>query len=77
MIASASSMATDDEVAAEIQYQLCNFKTVAEKYPNTHKGELVRGKCDKLYDYHAGTKIKNLSAVEKNVEEYKNNIIWY
>ncbi len=56
MIASASSMATDDEVAAEIQYQLCNFKTVAEKYPNTHKGKLVRGKCDKLYDYHAFTK---------------------
>ena len=53
MIASASSMATDDEVAAEIQYQMCNFKTVAEKYPNTHKGELVRGKCDKLIDYHA------------------------
>ena len=60
MIASASSMATDDEVAADIQYQMCNFKTVAEKYPNTHKGELVRGKCDKLYDYHAGTKMNKL-----------------
>ena len=53
MIASACSLATDDEVAAEINYELCNFKTVAEKYPNTKKGELVRGKCDKLYDYHA------------------------
>ena len=59
-MASASSMATDEEVAAEIQYQMCNFKTVAEKYPNTHKGELVRGKCDKLYDYHAGTKMNKL-----------------
>ena len=52
MIASACATATDNEVAAEIQYQLCNFKTVAEMYPNTAKGELVRGKCDKLYDYH-------------------------
>jgi hypothetical protein len=53
MIASACSIATDAEVLAEINYELCNFKTVAEKYPNTQKGELVRGKCDKLYDYHA------------------------
>lgn len=64
MIASASSMATDDEVAAEIQYQLCNFKTVADKYPNTEKGALVRGKCDKLYDYH----------VERKYPAYRNNL---
>lgn len=52
MIASACNTATDKEVAAEIHYELCNFKTVAEKYPDTQKGKLVRGKCDKLYDYH-------------------------
>ena len=44
--------ATEKEVAANIQYELCNFKTVAEKYPNTEKGTLVRGKCDRLIDYH-------------------------
>ncbi len=49
----ACQTATDKEVAANIQYELCNFKTVAEKYPNTEKGTLVRGKCDKLIDYHA------------------------
>lgn len=52
MVTSACEIATDDEVAAEISYQLSNFKTVAEKYPNTKKGRLVRGKCDNLYDYH-------------------------
>lgn len=49
----ACQTATDKEVAANIHYELCNFKTVAEKYPNTEKGTLVRGKCDKLIDYHA------------------------
>lgn len=49
----ACQTATDKEVAANIHYELCNFKTVAEKYPNTEKGALVRGKCDKLIDYHA------------------------
>lgn len=49
----ACQIATDKEVAANIHYELCNFKTVAEKYPNTEKGTLVRGKCDKLIDYHA------------------------
>ena len=44
--------ATEKEVAANIQYELCNFKTVAEKYPNTEKGLLVRGKCDRLIDYN-------------------------
>lgn len=48
----ACQTATDKEVAANIHYELCNFKTVAEKYPNTEKGTLVRGKCDKLIDYH-------------------------
>lgn len=52
LINQACKIATDDEVCANIQYTLCNFKTVAEKYPNTKKGLLVRGKCDNLHDYH-------------------------
>jgi hypothetical protein len=42
-----------DEVAAEFQYEMCNFKTAANKYPNTSKGKLVKGKCDNLIDYSA------------------------
>ena len=53
LIETACKMFTDDEMAAETNYMLCNFKTVAEKYPDTEKGILVRGKCDNLYDYHA------------------------
>lgn len=49
----ACEIVTDDETAANLQYMLCNYRTVAKKYPNTAKGELVRGKCDNLYDYHA------------------------
>lgn len=49
----ACEIVTNDETGADIQYMLCNFRTVAQKYPNTAKGELVRGKCDNLYDYHA------------------------
>lgn len=48
----AFGMMTDDELAANIQYMMGNFKTVAIKYPDTAKGELVRGQCDNLYDYH-------------------------
>lgn len=42
-----------DEVAAGFQYEMCNFKTIANKYPNTSKGKLVKGKCDNLIDYNA------------------------
>ena len=49
----ACDIVTDDETGANIQYMLCNFKTVARNYPNTEKGQFVRGKCDNLYDYHA------------------------
>lgn len=49
----ACDIVTDDETGANIQYMLCNFKTVARGYPNTEKGRLVRGKCDNLYDHHA------------------------
>ena len=53
MIQLACDIVTDEEVAAEINYALCNYKTVAEKYPNTEKGRLVIGQCDNLRDYHA------------------------
>ncbi|MBR5533182.1 MAG: hypothetical protein IKU59_07770 [Bacteroidales bacterium] len=53
IVAEAMAMVTDYDVASELNYQLCNFKTVAEKYPETEKGRLVRGECDKLIDYHA------------------------
>ena len=56
MIGQACQMVTDDEVGAEIQYTLCNFKTVALLYPDTQKGRLVRGECDNLYDHHADKK---------------------
>lgn len=53
IVSEAMAMVTDCNVAAELNYQLCNFKTVAEEYPDTEKGKLVRGECDKLIDYHA------------------------
>jgi hypothetical protein len=53
LIKLACNIVTDDEVAAEINYALCNYRTVAEKYPNTKKGKLVIGQCDNLRDYHA------------------------
>ncbi len=54
IIAKACEIATDDEVAADIHYELCHFATIAEKYPNTARGELVRGHCDNLCDYKMG-----------------------
>ena len=53
LIKLACDMVTDDEVAAEIHYALCNYQTVASRYPNTEKGRLVIGKCDYLRDHHA------------------------
>ena len=53
LIKTACGMFTDDEVAADIQYRFCNFKTVAHRYGNTEKGRLVKGQCDNLYDHHA------------------------
>lgn len=49
----AIALVTDDELGAEIQYELCNFSTTAHRYPDTEKGKLVRGRCDNLADYHA------------------------
>ena len=47
----ACEIVTDDEIAANIHYELCHFKTIAQMYPNTEKGVLVKGKCDNLVDY--------------------------
>lgn len=47
----ACSIVTDDEVAANIHYELCRYKTIAEKYPNTERGIFVKGHCDNLRDY--------------------------
>ncbi len=52
LLTQACNMVTDDEAGAAIQYMLCNFKTLAKKYPNTEKGKLVRGQCDNLCDHH-------------------------
>ena len=51
LIKKACEIATDDEVAADIHYELCHYLTIAEKYPNTARGVLVRGHCDNLVDY--------------------------
>ena len=48
----ACSIVTDDEVAADIHYELCRYKTIAEKYPNTERGIFVKGHCDNLRDYY-------------------------
>ena len=66
MVNEACALFTDDELAANIHYKLCNFKTIAEKYPNTAKGQVVRGECDKLIDYHAHTKR------ERRIDYYNN-----
>ena len=59
IIDEALQMVTDDEVAAALQYNMCNFKTVAKKYPDTEYGRLVKGACDNLKDYHAETYYSN------------------
>ena len=44
---------TDDEYAAQAQMLFCNYKTIAECYPETLAADIVRGHCDRLVDYHA------------------------
>jgi hypothetical protein len=51
----ACDTATDDEVAAEINYALHRYKTVATKYPKTTKGQLVLARCDNLCDHKTTT----------------------
>ena len=65
MVDAVCKMAIDDEVAASIQYELCNFKTIARKYPDTHYGILVKGACDNLKDYHA-EKYNNRAKYQRN-----------
>lgn len=47
----ACALFTDQELAAATLYELSQYRTVAEKYPETETGEYVRGHCDKLHDY--------------------------
>ncbi len=51
MIAEACGMVTDADFAAEVQYELCNFRTVAIRYPTAKVAATVRGGCDRLVDY--------------------------
>jgi hypothetical protein len=44
-------------------YALNQHKTLAERHPDSPEGILVRGSCDKLYDY-------------KPLEYYKHRDIW-
>lgn len=53
LLAQAMNAFTDDEYAAQAQLVFCNFKTIAERYPETTAAEIVRGHCDRLVDYHA------------------------
>ena len=47
---------TDNEYAAQAHLLFSNFKTVKEQYPETVAAERVRGRCDKITDYHAEKK---------------------
>lgn len=53
LIAIACDIVTDREVAAMIQYDLCNFREVTTKYYDTQLAKEVWGNCDRLIDYHA------------------------
>ncbi len=43
--------AADNDFKAQMQYELCNFKTVATQYPDTHFGRIIHRSCDNLRDY--------------------------
>ena len=51
-------MMTDKELLASTQYALGNYKTVAESYPKTAMGKIVRGSCDNLVNDHFERKIR-------------------
>ncbi len=53
MIDKALAAFTDEEYAAEAQLLFCNYKTVAERYPETLAARQVVGHCDRYRDYHA------------------------
>lgn len=43
---------TDDELAAEAQYELGNLYTVTSWYPETKMAQYVKSHCDCYWDYH-------------------------
>lgn len=47
----ACALFTNRELAAETLYEFNQYRTVAEKYPETEIGQYVCGHCDNLYDY--------------------------
>lgn len=47
----ACALLTNRELAAETLYEFNQYRTVAEKYPETEIGQYVCGHCDNLYDY--------------------------
>ena len=51
MVREALDIITDPCLAAEVQYALCNYATVARLYPNTPHARKVRGACDNLKDH--------------------------
>lgn len=58
LTALACGIVTDDEIAANIHYMMGHYKLVGIRYPNTTKGQLVRGSCDNLRDYFAKASIR-------------------
>ena len=53
LISQAFNAFTDEEYAAEAQLLFCNYKTVAERYPETLAARQVVGRCDRYQDCHA------------------------
>lgn len=58
IIDKALAMMTDNELLASTQYALGNYKTVAESYPETAMGKIVRGSCDNLVNDHFEREIR-------------------
>lgn len=52
MIVEGMETMPDRESAAQMQYEMCNFKTTAEKYPGTEAAGWVMANCDTWEDYH-------------------------
>ena len=49
----ACDLFSDNNVAARIQYEYCNYYTVATKYPDSKYAKTVKGYCDRWIDHHA------------------------
>lgn len=52
MVQEALSIVDDDNLAAELHFKFCNFRTVANEYGSTKYATIVRSQCDNLIDYH-------------------------